>query len=104
MSPRQLPDLPVVDVLDEVKRALEHTGRGVVVAPPGAGKTTLIPLALLDESWLGEQRIVMLEPRRLSARAAARRMALPNPRRTQDWSGNPYRGGHRGDLDPATSA
>ena len=44
-------------------------------APPGAGKTTHVPLALLDEPWLGGQRIVMLEPRRLAARAAARRMA-----------------------------
>jgi ATP-dependent helicase HrpB len=47
----------------------------VLVAPPGAGKTTVVPLALLDEPWLADQRIVMLEPRRLATRAAARRMA-----------------------------
>ncbi len=47
----------------------------MLVAPPGAGKTTTVPLALLAEPWLGEQRIVMLEPRRLATRAAARRMA-----------------------------
>ena len=47
----------------------------MVVAPPGAGKTTLVPLALLDEPWLEGRRIVMLEPRRLATRAAARRMA-----------------------------
>ena len=47
----------------------------MLVAPPGAGKTTVIPLALLDEVWLAGQRIVMLEPRRLATRAAARRMA-----------------------------
>jgi ATP-dependent helicase HrpB len=47
----------------------------VLQAPPGAGKTTLVPLALLNEPWLAGQRIVMLEPRRLAARAAARRMA-----------------------------
>lgn len=47
----------------------------MLVAPPGAGKTTLLPLRLLDESWLGDRRIVVLEPRRLAARAAARRLA-----------------------------
>jgi ATP-dependent helicase HrpB len=51
------------------------TGRAVLVAPPGAGKTTLVPLALLDEPWLAGRRIVVLEPRRLATRAAARRMA-----------------------------
>ena len=51
-------------------------GRGaVLVAEPGAGKTTLIPLRLLSEPWLGRQRIVVLEPRRVAARAAAQRMA-----------------------------
>ena len=49
--------------------------RVVVSAPPGAGKTTVVPLALLGEAWLGGRRIVMLEPRRLATRAAARRMA-----------------------------
>ncbi|HET6607629.1 MAG TPA: DEAD/DEAH box helicase, partial [Rhodopila sp.] len=47
----------------------------VLVAPPGAGKTTLVPLALLDAAWRGGQRILMLEPRRLATRAAATRMA-----------------------------
>ncbi|MEZ0335953.1 MAG: ATP-dependent helicase HrpB, partial [Gemmatimonadales bacterium] len=47
----------------------------VLQAPPGAGKTTRVPLALLDEPWLADRRILMLEPRRLAARAAARRMA-----------------------------
>ncbi len=55
--------------------ALANVGHAVLVAPPGAGKTTVIPLRLLGERWLGGQRIVMLEPRRLAARAAARRMA-----------------------------
>jgi ATP-dependent helicase HrpB len=70
-----LPDLPVVEALDALRRALADHRRAVVVAPPGAGKTTVVPLALLDEAWLGDQRIVMLEPRRLATRAAARRMA-----------------------------
>src|SRR6202007_1954013 len=55
--------------------ALAEGGAAVLEAPPGAGETTLVPLALLDAPWLGGQKIVMLEPRRLAARAAARRMA-----------------------------
>lgn len=73
--PAALPDLPIVEVLDELRATLVDPGRVVVAAPPGAGKTTVVPLALLDEPWLGDRRIVMLEPRRLAARAAARRMA-----------------------------
>ena len=68
-------DLPIVDALDDVRRALQDHRRAIIVAPPGAGKTTVVPLALLDEPWLGDGRIVMLEPRRLATRAAARRMA-----------------------------
>ena len=74
-SGRPLPDLPVVEALDEVRAVLAATGRAVLVAPPGAGKTTVVPLALLDDDWLAGNRIVMLEPRRLATRAAARRMA-----------------------------
>lgn len=70
-----LPDLPVVGALPEVRSALGDDGQAILVAPPGAGKTTVVPLLLLGEDWLGEGRIVMLEPRRLAARAAARRMA-----------------------------
>lgn len=73
-SPR-LPDLPVVEALDDLRQTLSTGARAVLVAPPGAGKTTVVPLALLDQPWLGDQRIVMLEPRRLATRAAARRMA-----------------------------
>ena len=74
-GPVELPDLPVVEAIPAVRTALTERRRAVLVAPPGAGKTTLIPLALLDEPWLDGQRIVMLEPRRLATRAAARRMA-----------------------------
>ena len=74
MSP-DMPDLPVKTVLPALKRALAQQQSAVLVAPPGAGKTTLVPLALLDEAWMASGRIVLLEPRRLAARAAARRMA-----------------------------
>lgn len=67
--------LPVEDVIDEVSQALARHSAAVLVAPPGAGKTTLIPLRLLTAPWLAGRKIVMLEPRRLAARAAARRMA-----------------------------
>ena len=70
-----LPDLPVAETFLELRTALADGRRAVLVAPPGAGKTTLVPLALLDEPWLDGRRILMLEPRRLATRAAARRMA-----------------------------
>jgi ATP-dependent helicase HrpB len=70
-----LPNLPVSDRLEALKAALSDIGAAVLVAPPGAGKTTLVPLALLDAPWRGGGMIVLLEPRRLAARAAARRMA-----------------------------
>lgn len=68
-------DLPVVAVLDEVKQKLTESNTLMVNAPPGAGKSTVIPLALLDLSILNGQKIVMLEPRRLAARSIAERMA-----------------------------
>ncbi|HEY7678416.1 MAG TPA: ATP-dependent helicase HrpB, partial [Candidatus Methylomirabilis sp.] len=70
-----MPTLPIEAILRDLRRALEEGRGAVVTAPPGAGKTTLVPPALLDAPWLGGQRIVMLEPRRLAARAAAHRMA-----------------------------
>src|SRR5918995_1318392 len=72
---RTLPDLPVTVVLPALLEVLDNQGKAVLVAPPGAGKTTLAPLALLDAPWLGSGKILLLEPRRLAARAAARRMA-----------------------------
>ncbi|MEW5423674.1 ATP-dependent helicase HrpB [Amorphus sp. 3PC139-8] len=67
--------LPVEAALPELLGALERGAAAVLVAPPGAGKSTRVPLALLDTSWRGDGRILVLEPRRLAARAAARRMA-----------------------------
>ena len=70
-----LPDLPVNEVLPELLASLATQPNAVLIAPPGAGKTTLVPLALLDAAWAESGRILLLEPRRLAARAAARRMA-----------------------------
>src|SRR5687768_18398219 len=67
--------LPIDDVLAKVIASLEINNSLVLQAPPGAGKTTRVPVALLQASWLGARRIVMLEPRRLAARAAASFMA-----------------------------
>jgi ATP-dependent RNA helicase HrpB len=67
--------LPVDEALPRLKQALQSHNAAVLVAPPGAGKTTRVPLALLNAPWLGGRKVVMQEPRRLAARAAARRMA-----------------------------
>lgn len=67
--------LPIHAVLEPLKAALAQTSAVVLAAPPGAGKTTVVPLALLDQPWLAGGRILVLEPRRLAARAAADRMA-----------------------------
>ncbi|WP_269713566.1 ATP-dependent helicase HrpB [Caulobacter sp. NIBR2454] len=67
--------LPIEEVLPRLQAVLHNTCCAVLVAPPGAGKTTRVPLALLDQPWIGGRKIVLLEPRRLAARAAAERMA-----------------------------
>jgi len=67
--------LPIDAVLDELGRTLTANNAAVLVAPPGAGKTTRVPLALLDAPWLNGKKIIMLEPRRIAARASAERMA-----------------------------
>ncbi|HJS47571.1 MAG TPA: DEAD/DEAH box helicase, partial [Gemmatimonadales bacterium] len=66
--------LPVESVLPALTTALRDSGAAVLIAPPGAGKTTRVPLALLAEPWLSG-RIVLLEPRRIAARSAAGWMA-----------------------------
>jgi len=68
-------NLPITQVIPEIKERLQNNQRLILQAPPGAGKTTALPLALLDESWLQGKKIIMLEPRRLAVRASASRMA-----------------------------
>jgi ATP-dependent helicase HrpB len=69
------PDLPVTEVLPTLRACLDAGRNAVLVAPPGAGKSTLVPVSLLDASFRGDGTVLMLEPRRIAARAAARRMA-----------------------------
>jgi len=71
-----MPPLPINDALPDIKKKLTTHNRLVLQAPPGAGKTTAVPIALLDQNWLGDMQIIMLEPRRLAARNAAARMAF----------------------------
>ncbi|MGC1241854.1 MAG: ATP-dependent helicase HrpB [Chryseosolibacter sp.] len=66
---------PVLSVLEDVKEKLTGHRLLILEAPPGAGKSTILPLHLLDEPWLGRRKIIMLEPRRLAARSVAMRMA-----------------------------
>ena len=67
--------LPIDEILPELRGVLQRNRNAVVEAPPGAGKSTVVPIALLEEPWLRGGRIVMLEPRRLATRAVATRMA-----------------------------
>lgn len=68
-------DLPIMKVIPSVKKTLKEHSSAVLVAEAGAGKTTVVPLSLLDEEWVQGKKIIMLEPRRLAARNAAARMA-----------------------------
>lgn len=67
--------LPIDDVLGQLCARLARASNAVLVAPPGAGKTTRVPLALLDEDWVACAKLILLEPRRIAARGAAQRMA-----------------------------
>lgn len=75
MLPSATDHLPIYEILEELKASLAVNDEAVLQAPPGAGKTTVVPLALLDQPWLAGQKILMLEPRRMAARASAARMA-----------------------------
>jgi len=67
--------LPILEILPEIKKSLSSHNVLILQAPPGAGKSTVLPLHLLDEKWLGGKKILMLEPRRLAAKSVANRMA-----------------------------
>src|ERR1700738_5556764 len=69
------PPLPIDCVLPQLTDALRRSTSAVRVAPPGAGKTTRVPLVLANEDWAKGRKIMVLEPRRIAARAAAARMA-----------------------------
>jgi len=79
--------LPIDEALGPLAAALRDGRNAVVVAPPGAGKSTVVPLALLEEGWARGKRIVMLEPRRLATRAVAERMAARLSERVGDTVG-----------------
>ena len=87
--------LPIDAVLDDLGRALAENNAAVLVAPPGAGKTTRVPLALLDETWVGNKKIIVLEPRRIAARASAERMAKTLGERVGDTVGYRVRFGSK---------
>lgn len=78
---------PISTLLPELKAQLQHHTRLVLEAPPGAGKTTQVPLALLDAGWLGARKIILLEPRRVAARSAAQFMARQLGEETGDTVG-----------------
>jgi len=79
--------LPIDEALPALTEALRQQHAAVLVAPPGAGKTTRVPLALLDEPWVNGRKVLVLEPRRLAARAAAERMASTLGERVGDTVG-----------------
>jgi ATP-dependent helicase HrpB len=87
--------LPIDAVLDELTAALAADNAAVLVAPPGAGKTTRVPLALLDAPWIGTKKIIVLEPRRIAARASAERMAKTLGERVGDTVGYRVRFGSK---------
>jgi ATP-dependent helicase HrpB len=87
--------LPIDVVLDELAGTLERNNTAVLVAPPGAGKTTRVPLALLDAPWAKGKKIIMLEPRRIAARASADRMAKTLGERAGDTVGYRVRFGSK---------
>ena len=89
------PTLPIDAALPALGAALAGTNSAVLVAPPGAGKTTRVPLVLLEQSWAKDKKILVLEPRRLAARAAAARMAATLGEQVGDTVGLRVRFGSR---------
>ena len=76
------PDLPVLEAIPALREKLRHNPIVILQAPPGAGKSTVLPLELLNEPWLAGKKMVMLEPRRLAAKSVAERMASQFPSET----------------------
>ncbi|MFT2112254.1 hypothetical protein [Marinomonas sp. 2405UD68-3] len=74
--------LPIHSVIPSLKQQLTHRDTAILEAAPGAGKTTLVPIALLNEPWLAKQKIIMLEPRRLAAKSAAQKITMKQSRNT----------------------
>ncbi|MFN8390412.1 MAG: ATP-dependent helicase HrpB [Bdellovibrionota bacterium] len=74
-TPIQLPPLPIADSIPAIREALAQSCSLVLQAPPGSGKSTIVPIELLDEPWLQRKKILMLQPRRVAARAIAARMS-----------------------------
>ena len=87
--------LPIDAVLDQLSATLAEHNAAVLVAPPGAGKTTRVPLALLDAPWARDKKIIVLEPRRIAARASAERMAKSLGERAGDTVGYRVRFGSK---------
>src|SRR3954463_15011292 len=87
--------LPIDAVLDDLARALAENNAAVLVAAPGAGKTTRVPLVLLDAPWARNKKIIVLEPRRIAARASAERMAKTLGERAGDTVGYRVRFGSK---------
>ena len=95
-----MPDLPIESLVPRLRETLRAQTRVVLEAPPGAGKTTRVPVALLGEPWLGDDRILMLEPRRIATRGAARWMAATLGERVGETVG--YRVRMDSQVGPAT--
>src|SRR5690606_20883784 len=78
---------PVLEIVDRLRESLHNNRIVILQAPPGAGKSTILPLHLLDEPWLEGKKIIMLEPRRLAARSVAQRMASLRKEKTGETIG-----------------
>ncbi|HNW36424.1 MAG TPA: ATP-dependent helicase HrpB, partial [Candidatus Ozemobacteraceae bacterium] len=100
MTIRELPQLPITDSLPAIRQAMADGRNLVLTAAPGAGKTTIVPLALLDEGWLAGKRLLMLQPRRVAALSSARRLAALHGSRLGETIGYQVRFDRR--IGPAT--